>query len=85
MHNLTGNRVVLHVLKERQLGADPYDIEVNEDTVGCRVMQHIGECLCVDLDVSVFGAPAVDNGRNEAFATHLLKNAGPCAVAFFCL
>ena len=74
---------MLSGLKERGLRLAAIDFKIHEDTFRGTVSQHIGKGLGVDLNVDVFGALSVNNGRNVAFTTHLLEDTRSGAIAGF--
>ena len=76
-----GNRVVLDGLKEREAGAFTFDVQVDENVVRSAVGKKLGEGLGVDLEVLVVGFASVDDGREPAFAAHLIEAAGAGAGA----
>lgn len=81
MHGGAGNRVVLDRLKECEAGGLAFDLEVDDDVFRAAVVDDLGECLGIDLEVDVLGAATIHHGRQPAFAAHLVEAAGAGAGA----
>ncbi len=80
-----GERVVLDRLQESETRAVAFDFQVHEDVFRAAVSEEIRECFCVDLEVDVLGALAVNHGGNPAFTAHLFEASSTAACARCCL
>ncbi len=76
VQGFAGDWVVLEGLEKGETGAVAFDVEVDDDVFRTALREEVGEGLRIDLEVQVFGAFAVDDGGNPAFAAHLVETAG---------
>ena len=80
----SGQRIVLGALKESGLGFSTVNLEINKNTLGSTVCEHVGQGLGIDLDVEVFLTLSVYHGGKKAFTAHLLENTRTSALAGSC-
>ena len=73
MHSDSGDRVVLDGLKEGQADAFSFDFEVNDDVVRAAFCEELRKGLGIHLEVPVLGTASINDGRQPAFAAHLIE------------
>ena len=82
VQRLARKRVVLDGLEEGEL-VGTAEVQIDENVFRGGVGQQLAEGLSIDLQVLVFGATSVDNGRDPALAAQLFENTGTGACARF--
>ena len=84
--DVTGERVVLHVLDESELGlVEILNGEVDEDLLGGGAVEHGFDFAAVEADVETGLGLAIDDAGDEALATEGVESAGTAALAGVCV